>query len=258
MPFVSESQRKWMWANKPNMAKEWQSHTPENAKLPEHTSSTKESAVQRLYKSASFRALVNATSGTYKIAVELSTMANDEQRRQDLHNLEIQHAQDKHELDMTAKKLDIQKGQVEFKLKIQDLVSKQKAQAAQRQQASADQQMMQAQPALSDMAMKSNLSQMGKAAAEYDDYYGQSPMQSKAEGLLQPLAAGGAVGALGSHLVFPVAKAKELFSRAHLETNPTTKWNLRAQGMGANFKRTMHGAGAGMLAALIANELSSS
>lgn len=33
MPFKSESQRRWMYANKPSMAKRWQKHTPKG-KLP--------------------------------------------------------------------------------------------------------------------------------------------------------------------------------------------------------------------------------
>ena len=35
-PFVSNAQRKWMYENKPEMAKEWQSKTPKGKKLPEH------------------------------------------------------------------------------------------------------------------------------------------------------------------------------------------------------------------------------
>ena len=35
MPFVSQSQRKWMFAKKPAMAKEWASHTPKGAELPD-------------------------------------------------------------------------------------------------------------------------------------------------------------------------------------------------------------------------------
>jgi len=35
MPFKSQKQREWMYANKPKMAKEWESHTPKNKKLPE-------------------------------------------------------------------------------------------------------------------------------------------------------------------------------------------------------------------------------
>ena len=34
MPFKSEAQRKWMWANDPEMAKEWEEHTPKGTKLP--------------------------------------------------------------------------------------------------------------------------------------------------------------------------------------------------------------------------------
>lgn len=33
-PFVSESQRAWMYANHPEMAKEWEAHTPKDKKLP--------------------------------------------------------------------------------------------------------------------------------------------------------------------------------------------------------------------------------
>lgn len=34
MPFKSKAQQKWMYANKPAMAKQWQSDTPKGAKLP--------------------------------------------------------------------------------------------------------------------------------------------------------------------------------------------------------------------------------
>lgn len=34
MPFKSKAQRAWMYANKPEMAAEWQSETPKGAKLP--------------------------------------------------------------------------------------------------------------------------------------------------------------------------------------------------------------------------------
>jgi hypothetical protein len=35
MPFVSQAQRKWMHANHPEMAKEWESATPKDASLPD-------------------------------------------------------------------------------------------------------------------------------------------------------------------------------------------------------------------------------
>lgn len=34
MPFKSQAQRKWMHANDPKMAKEWEEHTPKGKKLP--------------------------------------------------------------------------------------------------------------------------------------------------------------------------------------------------------------------------------
>jgi hypothetical protein len=34
MPFKSQQQRKWMYANDPQMARQWQEHTPEDKKLP--------------------------------------------------------------------------------------------------------------------------------------------------------------------------------------------------------------------------------
>jgi len=36
MPFKSQKQRAWMYANKPEMAKEWETHTPKGIKLPDH------------------------------------------------------------------------------------------------------------------------------------------------------------------------------------------------------------------------------
>ena len=34
MPFQSQAQRKWMYANDPAMAKKWEKHTPEGKPLP--------------------------------------------------------------------------------------------------------------------------------------------------------------------------------------------------------------------------------
>ncbi len=38
MPFKSKAQRRWMYANKPEMAKKWEKHTPKSKKLPEKVS----------------------------------------------------------------------------------------------------------------------------------------------------------------------------------------------------------------------------
>lgn len=34
MPFKSQAQRKWMYANDPKMAEKWEEHTPKGKKLP--------------------------------------------------------------------------------------------------------------------------------------------------------------------------------------------------------------------------------
>lgn len=41
MPFKSKKQRKWIHANKPEMAAEWEIETPKGAKLPERNSRAK-------------------------------------------------------------------------------------------------------------------------------------------------------------------------------------------------------------------------
>lgn len=48
MPFVSEKQRAWMYANKPEMAQKWEDHTPDNANLLERVS--KKDAYDRAIK----------------------------------------------------------------------------------------------------------------------------------------------------------------------------------------------------------------
>lgn len=53
MPFKSEAQRKFLWANHPEVAKEFASHTPKGAKLPKRVSdkkSTQEAAYRQLLR----------------------------------------------------------------------------------------------------------------------------------------------------------------------------------------------------------------
>ena len=54
MPFTSESQRKWMWANKPEMAKKWEAHTPKGKKLPEHVKKASKELASSFSKIAKF------------------------------------------------------------------------------------------------------------------------------------------------------------------------------------------------------------
>lgn len=42
MPFKSKSQRAWMHANKPKLAKEFEAHTPKGKKLPKKVSNRKQ------------------------------------------------------------------------------------------------------------------------------------------------------------------------------------------------------------------------
>lgn len=41
MPFKSNAQRRWMYANHPTIAKRWSKHTPKTTKLPEYIKSEK-------------------------------------------------------------------------------------------------------------------------------------------------------------------------------------------------------------------------
>lgn len=41
MPFKSQQQRKWMHATHPEMAKEWEEHTPKGKKLPKKVAKKK-------------------------------------------------------------------------------------------------------------------------------------------------------------------------------------------------------------------------
>jgi|APCry1669192111_1035396.scaffolds.fasta_scaffold01097_7 hypothetical protein len=38
MPFKSKQQEKWMWATHPQMAKQWEEHTPNREVLPKRVS----------------------------------------------------------------------------------------------------------------------------------------------------------------------------------------------------------------------------
>jgi len=41
MPFKSTAQRAYMWMHHPEVAKEFEAHTPKNAKLPKHVKQEK-------------------------------------------------------------------------------------------------------------------------------------------------------------------------------------------------------------------------
>lgn len=47
MPFLSTSQRKWMFSNMPELAKKWAKHTPKGKKLPKHIAKSKSKSKNR-------------------------------------------------------------------------------------------------------------------------------------------------------------------------------------------------------------------
>ncbi len=50
MPFVSQAQKKWMFKNKPKMAKEWASVTPKGKTLPKKVKNAIKSRTKRTRK----------------------------------------------------------------------------------------------------------------------------------------------------------------------------------------------------------------
>jgi hypothetical protein len=47
-PFKSESQRKWMYANDPKMAKRWEKETPKGKQLPKKAKAQSKMAKKRM------------------------------------------------------------------------------------------------------------------------------------------------------------------------------------------------------------------
>jgi len=56
MPMKSKKQRAWMWANKPEMAKEFEEHTPKGKKLPKYAPKKKKKKSKK--SKASYKALI--------------------------------------------------------------------------------------------------------------------------------------------------------------------------------------------------------
>jgi hypothetical protein len=57
MPFKSEKQRKYMWANKPEIAREFEEKTPKGKKLPTKVKKTKDKEKEAMYPN--LRKLIN-------------------------------------------------------------------------------------------------------------------------------------------------------------------------------------------------------
>jgi hypothetical protein len=50
MPFKSQAQRRWMFSQKPQMAKQWAAETPNIKNLPESVSTSGQSLMQKISK----------------------------------------------------------------------------------------------------------------------------------------------------------------------------------------------------------------
>lgn len=52
MPFKSDAQRKFLWANHPEIAKRWEDETPDDKKLPKHVvkKKSKDSIMKKLIR----------------------------------------------------------------------------------------------------------------------------------------------------------------------------------------------------------------
>lgn len=68
MPFKSKQQRRWMYANKPEMAEKWEAHTPKGTNLPERA--TKNKKKRKRKKKACFAPLVKVAT-LFAFAAEL-------------------------------------------------------------------------------------------------------------------------------------------------------------------------------------------
>ena len=326
MPFKSEAQRRWMYANKPEMAAKWQAHTPKGAKLPEKVKkASMNEALQRLHESATFAQLKKTASsnalatkiaaqvaaekraacanhntakavarpkkkGAFKRAMEeMGTPPDVEQkpspatngsifdqgpspeqqqaaqqaesRKQEVHDLQVQQQAQKNEIELESMRLKLEQDKAEFALKMQELKHRQ----AEQQMKIEDQQMQQEQhdsdmgpapegPMLNDAQYKMNLAGLNSPKqAAYEDRYVHGPEPVPFTGRLAPAGIGAGLGALAGTALAPTDVAADLFHAAR--KNPANKWNLRAKGLGANWKRTAGGAGAGLLAGLLAHEM---
>ena len=66
MPFKSEAQRRWMYANKPEMAEEWEKETPKGKKLPDKLKKRKTKS-PKLKKTAASKKQIHQLADKLKI-----------------------------------------------------------------------------------------------------------------------------------------------------------------------------------------------
>lgn len=217
MPFESEAQRRWMYANKPEMAKRWERHTPKGAKLPakvsKMTKTAKEIAAAVFDKCAENAnlSLINGFLGE----AQQRQQEMEEQRKQDIHEQQLQFNEDKHELEMQQLALNLQQAQEAFNLKqeqqlqkAQDDATAKRENAVQQQQIVAQQKTQEALQQRDQQNMQQNQWRqniMAKAAA----FYNEQGERISFSGGIPSAALGAGMGGLAAHYLFPGATAQK-------------------------------------------------
>jgi len=89
MPFQSKKQMRWMFANKPEMAREWAGHTPDAKKLPEQVAKINGKKLQDVVKLAKVHGSMLAKLTECKTGYLLHTLIFDKRafpRKEDVRN----------------------------------------------------------------------------------------------------------------------------------------------------------------------------
>lgn len=189
-----------------------------------------------------------------KDATDLATVSSDEQRKQDIHELNLQHLQAKNELELEGLRLDLERSQAEFELKVQDMQQKQEDQRLKARAQSDTQEGVPQEPppGIPDSQLKANLMQLYKGAY----YYAQDQMPQEPPSAVKPMLVGGGLGALAANYIAPTDTARGLWEQARrLTKGDPNILKLRSRGLGANLKQIGKGSALGLLTGLIAHKI---
>jgi|TARA_R110000824_G_scaffold25081_1_gene87639 hypothetical protein len=110
MPFKSKSQQRWMYANKPEMAKQWSEETPDHKALPEKASdaATRKEAsylLRKVKEKIAADALATAWDAIkVPIAATADAIAEDAKRKEDDEE-KLQRAVDRHTRERVARQI---------------------------------------------------------------------------------------------------------------------------------------------------------
>ncbi len=153
----------------------------------------------------------------------------EEGRKQDIHDQQLQFNDDKHQLEMQQLQLNLQQAQESFQLKQQQQMQKAEEAAAAKQEAAVQQQQEQ-QSQQAEMQQQSQVQQhdtqrqniMAKAAAIYSDEI--EPIDFR--GAAPSLALGAGMGGAAGHYLFPTEATKKYREMAKAITPEQIKDSL--------------------------------